>query len=320
MPVHVARDWAHTPVDSRGTRFTCVHHPELVAHCLAQCRTGRNDRTTEISRESFRRATWTPDGPGVLEVCGPVSSLPVVRGHGPGGPWLVQSWGRLRGDHDRSVALVSRHQAVERAMRNWSALPLGASGTPYHELLPAVLAQRITAKEAAVQWHRMVDRWGERAPDPEGRLKLPPSPERLAEVPYHEFHTLGIEKRRADTIREVARNFRWLARDWFDGERQTPEDATASLRRIRGVGVWTAAVVGGIAFGDPDALLVGDFHVKNTVAWALHGRPRGTDEEMLESLASYAGQRHRVVRWLQLDGWRAPRRGPRRRIVSIGRL
>jgi hypothetical protein len=75
-----------------------------------------------------------------------------------------------------------------------------------------------------------------------------------------------------------------------------------------------------LAFGDPDALLVGDFHVKNTVAFALEGRIRGTDKEMVATLEPYRGQRHRIVRWLQLNGVRAPARGPRRRIVSITRL
>jgi hypothetical protein len=65
---------------------------------------------------------------------------------------------------------------------------------------------------------------------------------------------------------------------------------------------------------------VGDFHTKNTVAHALAGRPRGTDEEMCGILRPYAGQRARVVMWLKLDGWRAPARGPKRRIVSIARL
>jgi hypothetical protein len=86
------------------------------------------------------------------------------------------------------------------------------------------------------------------------------------------------------------------------------------------VGIWTAAVAGGIAFGDADALLIGDFHVKNTVAFALTGSIRGSDEQMCKTLAPYAGNRHRVVRWLELDGWSAPARGPRRRNLSIARL
>ena len=71
---------------------------------------------------------------------------------------------------------------------------------------------------------------------------------------------------------------------------------------------------------DPDALEVGDFHVKNTVAYALSGRHRGSDEEMCRLLEPYAGQRRRVVTWLTLAGWRAPAHGPRRRNVPVARL
>lgn len=89
---------------------------------------------------------------------------------------------------------------------------------------------------------------------------------------------------------------------------------------IPGVGRWTAAVAGAVAFGDPDAIAVGDFHLKNVVAWSLRGQARGTDEEMLEVLEPYAGQRGRVVRWLQIDGHRAPARGPRKPIIPITQL
>lgn len=251
----------------------------------------------------------------------PFGPAPRVSGHGPGGAWLVRMWPNMRGDADQIPEVRPAHDAVAEAARRWGRVALGASGTPYHELIPAVLGQRITAREAFTQWYRLVDRFGEPAPDPQGSLRLPPSPERLARVPYHELHTLGIEKKRADTLREVARCGEWLVSNWLDGSaREQKSASTGSLQRIHGVGVWTAAVAGGIAFGDPDALQVGDFHVKNTVAWALHRRARGTDDEMIASLATYAGQRHRVVRWLELDGWRAPMRGPRRRIVSIARL
>ena len=74
------------------------------------------------------------------------------------------------------------------------------------------------------------------------------------------------------------------------------------------------------AFGDPDAVSVGDFHLPNMVAWALAGEPRGTDERMLELLEPYRGQRGRVIRLLELGGFEAPRYGPRlspRRIDGI---
>ena len=290
--------------------------------CLSQFRHGSRDRTCQLGPDAFRRATWTPEGPGVLDVRRPFSPDPEPFGHGPGGEWLVRMWPRYRGDHDIAPPVVSRHRAVQEAQRRWGALRLGASGSPYHELIPSILGQRITAKEAYAQWYRLVDRHGERAPDPLGVLMLPPRPDRLATVAYHELHPLGIEKKRADTLRALGSHARWLLEDWYraDDVDRPAATRTEALRRIPGVGVWTAAVAGGIAFGDPDALQIGDFHVKNTVAWALEGSPRGSDDEMVATLSCYPGQRHRVVRWLELDGWRAPLRGPRRRIVSIGRL
>ena len=65
------------------------------------------------------------------------------------------------------------------------------------------------------------------------------------------------------------------------------------------------------ALGDPDAVSVGDFHLKNLVSWTLAGEPRGTDKRMVDLLAPYAGRRAYVVRLLELSGLRPPRYGPR---------
>jgi hypothetical protein len=88
-------------------------------------------------------------------------------------------------------------------------------------------------------------------------------------LPYTTLHTYGIEKKRADALRAVAKHAHFLHRL---AESSLPaHELTQKLHLIPGVGVWTAAVAGGLAFGDPDALQVGDFHVKNTVAYALTG-------------------------------------------------
>jgi hypothetical protein len=71
--------------------------------------------------------------------------------------------------------------------------------------------------------------------------------------------------------------------------------------------------------GDPDAVAVGDFHLKNLVSFNLAGEARGTDERMLELLTPYKGQRGRVVRLLQLDGRPPPAFGPRQRILPMAR-
>ncbi len=153
-----------------------------------------------------------------------------------------------------------------------------------------------------------------------------PAPEVLAALPYHAFHPLGLERRRAELIRAVCREAPRLERLGTGatiGPAATPEGratAYAALRAFPGIGAWTAAEVGQRAFGDPDAVSVGDFHIPNMVAWALAGEPRGTDERMLELLEPYRGQRGRVVRLLELSGMKAPRYGPRlspRRIDGI---
>ena len=96
--------------------------------------------------------------------------------------------------------------------------------------------------------------------------------------------------------------------------------ARAALEALPGVGAWTSAEVARVAFGDPDALSLHDFHLPNLVSWTLAGEPRGTDERMLELLEPYRGQRGRVQRLLEAGGVSAPRYGPRQPLRSIARI
>lgn len=281
-------------------------------------RQGRNDPTFAIHEGCIWRATLTPYGPGTVSISAPLSENPLVRGYGPGGEWLEERALDLLGAHDEIPTIIAAHTSVANAQRRFGRLRIGRSLTPYHELLPTALAQRVTAVEALRQWRELVRDFGAPAPGPLSHLRLPPAPEVLVQLPYFSLHGYGIEKKRADTIRAIARESGWLF--GTDFSLLTPQQATEQLQRIPGVGVWTSAVVGGLAFGDADALQVGDFHVKNTAAWALRGVPRGTDEEMVRDMSPYAGQRHRVMRWLEMAGHRAPARGARQRIVSITRL
>ena len=85
------------------------------------------------------------------------------------------------------------------------------------------------------------------------------------------------------------------------------------------MGLWTSAEVARLAHGDADAVSVGDFHVKNLVAFALAGEPRGTDERMLELLEPFEGHRGRVCLLIESSGLSAPKYGPRQRIQPIAR-
>ncbi len=66
--------------------------------------------------------------------------------------------------------------------------------------------------------------------------------------------------------------------------------------------MWTSAEARQRAAGDPDAVSVGDYHLKNIVGWALAGQDRSTDEEMLALLEPFKGHRHRATRLIGLSG------------------
>ena len=290
----------------------------LTETTLLAFRHGRNDPTCAFIDGDFWRASWTPHGPGTIRIAAALSPTPQCEGFGPGGDWLAERGADFLGTNDSFDGIVSAHPSVELAQRQFGHLRLGRSSSPYHELLVAVLGQRVTGIEAIRQWRQITFRYGAPAPGPLEGLMVPPDPEKISSTPYYDFHSFGIEKKRADALRAVARHIDMLTSSTLFS--LAPTEATRRLQIIDGIGPWSSAVAGGLAFGDPDALLVGDFHVKNTAAWALRGVIRGTDEEMVRDMTPYAGQRHRVMRWLELAGWRAPARGPRQRIVSIARL
>jgi 3-methyladenine DNA glycosylase/8-oxoguanine DNA glycosylase len=300
------------PDDDRSLE---VRGPLDIRRTLSIHLRGTGDPTLrfEVSGSAWR-ATRTPDGPATLFL----QRLPDgvrVRAWGPGASMALAGAPALVGRDDDPAALVPRHPAVAEAVRRLPGLRIGRTGAVLEALVPAILEQKVTGDEARRTYRALIRAYGEPAPGPPG-LRLQPAPEVLASLPYHAFHPLGLERRRAELIRAVARDAPRLERLVA----AQPAAAYAALRAFPGIGPWTAAEVGIRAFGDPDAVSIGDFHLPNLVCWALAGEPRGTDERMLELLEPYRGQRGRVVRLLELSGIRAPRYGPRtasRRIAGI---
>jgi len=268
------------------------------------------------------RATRTPDGPVTLLVgILPGGRETRARAWGPGADHAVRTLEAFLGLDDDPAALVPRHPAVADAAHRLRGLRIGRTANVFEALVPAILEQKVTGAEASNAYRSIIRAWGEPAPGPSG-LRLPPEPAVLAAQPYYAFHPLGLERRRAELVRAVAHEAPRLQRlaNGAAGPGADPGPAYAALWAIPGIGPWTAAEVGARAFGDPDAVSVGDFHLPNLVAWALAGEPRGTDERMLELLEPYRGQRGRVLRLLEASGLRAPRYGPRlapRRIDGI---
>lgn len=199
--------------------------------------------------------------------------------------------------------------------RRFGGFRLGSSGRVFDSILPSVLGQRVTTDEAKKNYSRLVAAVGERAPG-DADLLLPPLPEAVAALSFGDLHRLGIEQARARVVLEVAARAHRLE----EITQMSREAAEARLMAIRGVGPWTAAQVMGAAWGDRDAIPIGDYHLPNTVAWALAGEPRANDERMLELLEPYRPQRRRAVLLIKMSGINAPRYGPRnpQSIISRG--
>jgi 3-methyladenine DNA glycosylase/8-oxoguanine DNA glycosylase len=277
-----------------------------IRRTLAPLRHGADDPTIRLLPGAAWRATRTPEGPATL-------SLEVTaEACGPGAEWALEHAPALLGSGDDRSGFRPAHPVVRRLHERAPGLRIPRSNQVVEALVPAVLAQRVTAFEASRSFRQLVVRWGEPAPGP-GGLVLPPLPDLVATIPYYELHVIGIEKKRADTLRRVAGMAPRL--ETLAGE--PLEDANRRLLAITGVGAWTVAEVALVAFGDADAVSVGDYQLKHEVAWALAREEQGTDDRMLQLLEPFAGHRGRVCRLIVTSRIRRPRHAPRQRIQPL---
>ena len=105
----------------------------------------------------------------------------------------------------------------------------------------AILGQQVTVKGATTLAGRIADRFGETTPY--GRVF--PAAETLARA---DLAAIGLPRARAASIRAVAEAF----------ASPTPPETVAELRKLPGIGDWTAQYVAMRAFNEPDAFPAGD--------------------------------------------------------------
>jgi len=272
---------------------------------------GSGDPTIRFGPDAIWRATFTVEGPATLRLS-EVAEGVAVAAWGPGADAALAGAADLVGANDDPSQLQPQHALIADLARRNRGLRLPRTNRPFEALLPAICEQKITGVEARAAFRGIVRAFGAPAPGP-GGLRLPPTSSALAGLPYFAFHRFGLERRRAEVIIAAARLAPRL-------EDRDPAEVMRRLAAVPGIGPWTLAEVARVAFGDPDAVSVGDFHLPNLVAWALAGEPRADDARMLELLEPYRGQRGRVQRLLEASGLQAPRYGPRmalRRIADM---
>jgi 3-methyladenine DNA glycosylase/8-oxoguanine DNA glycosylase len=304
-----------------------AHHDEVVSRVIELDRPvdlraflgplarGSGDPTMRVAATAAIRASVTLAGPAAIEIRVDGAAAR-ARAWGPGAAFLLDGLPALLGlDDDPSGFDPGLHPLVAQLARRRGPVRLGRTGAVWDALLPAILEQRITGTEAWRNYRRLVRAHGAPAPGPLG-LVLAPTPADVAALQPWRLTALGIEPRRGALLRRIAREASRYEALTAPARRGGGGGAGAvalgvALRAQPGLGPWTAAEVTLRALGDPDAVSIGDAHLSNVVAFALAGRPRGTDEEMLELLAPWAGHRARVVRLLEEARIGPPRYGPR---------
>jgi 3-methyladenine DNA glycosylase/8-oxoguanine DNA glycosylase len=236
---------------------------------------------------------------------------------GSGADEFLAALPAMLGAHDDSSGFAPVDPIVAEARRRAPHLRLGRTDQVLEALIPAIIEQRVQGKDAFRAWRLLVTKYGTPAPGPAPqRMRVPPSAEVWRRIPSWEFHRANVDPGRARTVVGCAQRAESLERltSW-------PADkAREALMSLPGVGIWTAAETAQRAFGDPDALSVGDYHISKMIGWTLLGRPID-DAEMVELLEPMRPHRHRVVRLLEASGLAyEPRRGARLAVQDIRAL
>ena len=234
-----------------------------------------------------------------------------VRAWGPGAEHALATAPDVLGARDSLDGWnPSAHPFVYELDRRMHGMRMVATGAVFEVIVPTVLEQKITSEEAHESWRKMIWRWGEEAPGPDG-VRLAPSASKLAGEPYYAYHPFGIEKKRTDIVKRLA-------------SRVGRVEEAVSLGRPRleafpGIGAWTSAKVAQVAWADADAVPVGDYHLAPMVVYAFTGKRGGDDDAMLELLEPFRPHRGRASRLLKMGAGGPPRRGPRRALRDFSR-
>lgn len=254
-------------------------------------------------------AARTVDGPGSLRVHRARNDL-IGEAWGAGSGWLLTRLGAICGLGDDPASFATSDVTVGELHRRHPGLRFGRTDLVFDALVTAICAQKVTGTEARRAVRGLRRQFSGPAPGPNASLRLPPESSVMAAAPYHTYHALHLEKRRADLLRHVASCAQWIDELAASG----PGDATSRLESITGIGRWSTAKTLEVSHGDPDQVAVGDFHFKHIVVHHLTGRDRGTDQEMLDLLEPFRPHRGRVIRLLHTLGHEpkfAPRMTPR---------
>jgi len=283
-----------------------------VATVLGPLRRGSGDPTYRTVGGAVWRTARTPDGPATLRLLAELDGSVLAETWGPGAGWTLDALPAMLGDGDAGAAdfaqLAQHDPFLAEALRRHPHWRVPRSGLVFEALLPAILEQKVTGREAWAGWRALLRRFGDPAPGParDLGLRVAPHADTVRRIPSWEWLALPVDPARSRTAVLAARVAPAL-------ERTTGlehAEAERILRTLPGIGVWTAAEVRQRAHGDADAVSFGDYHIPSTIGYTLTGAPTD-DAGLADLLRPFRPHRYRVQRLVELCGTMRPRRGPR---------
>jgi 3-methyladenine DNA glycosylase/8-oxoguanine DNA glycosylase len=284
-------------------------------HTLAPLRRGAKDPSFQVHGDgTIWRTSLLPSGPVAARINRAAPNAAHCVAWGSGSEEFVELLPAMLGADDDAADFVPRDPTVAAAHRRVPHLRLGRTGQVLEALIPAVIEQRVPGADAFRSWRVLLTKYGTTPPGPApASMRVPPSAQVWRNIPSWEFHRANVDPGRAQTVVSCARRAASLERlaSWPAAQ------AREALTSLPGVGAWTAAETAQRAFGDADAVSIGDYHIPKMIGWTLLGRPVD-DDVMLELLEPMRPHRHRVVRLLEASGLAyEPRRGARLPVQHI---
>ncbi|HEX5254284.1 MAG TPA: DNA-3-methyladenine glycosylase 2 family protein [Mycobacterium sp.] len=302
----------------KSTRTVVFPGAVSFGHTLAPLRRGLGDPCFRAPGDgSIWRTSLLPSGSVTARISRIAPNAALGVAWGTGAQEFIETLPAMLGLEDDASDFVPRHPTVAAAYQRVPHLRLGRTGLVLEALIPAIIEQRVPGADAFRSWRVLVSKYGTPAPGPapEGMRVMPPA-QVWRHIPSWEFHRANVDPRRAQTVVTCARRASSLERLVS----RPPVQAREALMSLPGVGEWTAAETAQRAFGDADAVSVGDYHIPKMIGWTLLGRPVD-DAGMLELLAPMRPHRQRVVRLLEASGLAyEPRRGSRLPVQQIHSL
>jgi 3-methyladenine DNA glycosylase/8-oxoguanine DNA glycosylase len=281
-----------------------------VRQILGSLRRGPGDPTYLNDPDGTIWKAWrTPEGPVTLSIRRRPDGEIAAAAWGSGATWVLDGLPTLLGADDDPSGFAPEHPVLADAWRLHPHWRVPRTRLVMDALLPAIIEQKVTGKEAFASQRQLVRAYGEPAPGAEAaerRLMVTPSVEQLRVIPSWSWLQLGVDHARSRTLMGAVRVASALER-LVD---LPVEEADRRLRTLPGIGVWTSAEVRARALGDADAVSFGDYHVAKDIGWAMTGKPVD-DDELAVLLEPYRPHRLRVQVLVNQAGLRRPRRGAR---------